>query len=161
MSSAEIVDIPNANFRAAVEAALGMTPGTPITSADMTILTSLEARNWGISDLTGLELATNLTRLNLSNESLFETFEPVQPVEEDTVSVGGGCECHFDDLRYQRSYGSSAGFGASDSGVVRESVKSDSLDGRNNFGDEMASGVRFYYLSAGDYSAAWKLLVVE
>lgn len=58
MSSAEIVDIPNANFRAAVEAALRMTPGTPITSADMAILTNLEARNAGISDLTGLELAT-------------------------------------------------------------------------------------------------------
>ncbi len=58
---------------------------------DMTILTNLEARNAGISDLTGLELATNLIRLNLSNESLFETFESVQPVDVDTVSVGGGC----------------------------------------------------------------------
>ena len=76
-SSAQIVDIPDANYRAAVEAALGMAPGTPITSADMTILTNLEARNSGISDLTGLGLATNLTRLNLSNESLFEKSESV------------------------------------------------------------------------------------
>ena len=76
-SSAQIVDIPDANYRAAVEAALGMAPGTPITSADMTILTNLEARNSGISDLTGLGLATNLTGLNLSNESLFEKSESV------------------------------------------------------------------------------------
>ena len=126
-STGQIVDIPDTNLQVAVEAAIGMDPGTPITSPDMTILTNLEARDSGVSDLTGLELATNLTRLNLSNESLFEKFEPVQPADANTVSVGGGYEFHFDDLRYQRSYGSSAGFGTTDSGILRELVKSDLL----------------------------------
>ena len=34
-------------------------------------------------------------------------------------------------------------------------------DGRNNFGEGVASGVYFYHLSAGDYSATRKMLVVK
>ncbi len=34
-------------------------------------------------------------------------------------------------------------------------------DGRNGFGEQIASGVYFYHLSAGDYSAARKMLIVK
>ena len=56
--------IPDANLRAAIEEALGKASGAPITQADMETLTILYARFSGIRDLTGLESATNLTRLS-------------------------------------------------------------------------------------------------
>ena len=62
------VDIPDPNLRAAIENALGKTSGTPIASAEMAALTRLEAKNANISDLTGLEHATNLTTLELGPE---------------------------------------------------------------------------------------------
>ena len=34
-------------------------------------------------------------------------------------------------------------------------------DGRNEFGESVASGVYFYHLSAGDYSATRKMLIVK
>ena len=68
--TAQIVDIPDPNLRAAVEKALGVTPGTPITADEMATLTHLEARNANISDLTGLEGATNLKSLRLGGNSI-------------------------------------------------------------------------------------------
>ena len=62
------VDIPDVNLRAAIEDALGVMPGTPIAPADMATLSRLKARNANISDLTGLEHAINLTRLDLADE---------------------------------------------------------------------------------------------
>ena len=59
------VSIPDANLRAAIEAALGKARGAPITVAEMETLTNLKALRAGISDLTGLEFATNLTELYL------------------------------------------------------------------------------------------------
>ena len=59
------VDIPDANLRAVIADSLGKTRGAPITRAEMEALTSLEAPNSDISDLTGLEFATGLTWLHL------------------------------------------------------------------------------------------------
>ena len=67
---AEPVNIPDPNLRAAIEKARGKAPGTPIAPSDMARLTHLEARNANISDLTGLEFATNLTFLNLGAEKV-------------------------------------------------------------------------------------------
>ena len=69
-ATAQVVDIPDPNLRAAVEKALGVTPGTPITADEMTTLTRLEAKNANISDLTGLEGATKLTRLDLGDNAI-------------------------------------------------------------------------------------------
>ncbi len=52
-------------LRAAVEEALGKAPGAVITAMDMASLTELSAWNLGVRDLTGLELATRLERLEL------------------------------------------------------------------------------------------------
>ena len=65
--SGPAVNIPDSNLRAAIETALGKAAGAPITVADMETLTSLTARDANISNLTGLEHATNLTRLALFN----------------------------------------------------------------------------------------------
>ena len=62
------VDIPDPNLRAAVETTFGKAKGNPITPSEMATLTRLEAPNANISDLTGLEFATNLTELSLGPE---------------------------------------------------------------------------------------------
>ena len=60
-----IVHIPDPNLRAAIAEALGKNPNVPITVAEMEGLGRLTAENRGIHDLTGLQFATNLSRLNL------------------------------------------------------------------------------------------------
>ena len=67
-ATAQVVDIPDANLRAAVEKALGKVSGATITTADMARLIHFEARNANISDLTGLEFAINLTELYVGAE---------------------------------------------------------------------------------------------
>ncbi len=62
--------IPDANLRAAVEAALGKTPGALITAADMERLERIEADDAGISNLTGLEAATQLERIEFRRNSI-------------------------------------------------------------------------------------------
>ncbi len=75
-----LVDIPDSNFRAAVESALSKAKEDSITPSGMAILTRLEARNANISDLTGLEFATNLTFLWLENNNITD----ISPVTELT-----------------------------------------------------------------------------
>ena len=65
-----VVAIPDANLRAAIEAALGKASGAPITEAKMKTLTHLTASNADISDLTGLEAAINLTTLALTEDDI-------------------------------------------------------------------------------------------
>ena len=65
--SAANVNIPNADLRGAINKALGANraANAAVTEAEMKTLTSLKAQYWDLSDLTGLEKATNLTTLNL------------------------------------------------------------------------------------------------
>ena len=60
------VNIPDANLRAVIADSLGKAHGAPITRSEMSALTRLEAQNANISDLTGLQFATNLTYLWLT-----------------------------------------------------------------------------------------------
>ena len=66
----KLVDIPDSNLRTAIEKALGKASGVTITTEDMKSLYELEAPNASITDLTGLEHATNLTLLTLSDNSI-------------------------------------------------------------------------------------------
>ena len=74
------VKLPDPNLRAAVETLLGKTSGAIITTADLTTLTHLHARNIDISDLTGLESATNLTYLSLNDNNISD----ISPLVENT-----------------------------------------------------------------------------
>ncbi len=65
-----LVIILDANLRAVIRDALGKSRFAPITVTDMAGLTTLDARNRNIQDLTGLEFATNLTELNLADNPL-------------------------------------------------------------------------------------------
>ena len=71
-ATAQVVNIPDANLRAAIEEALGKAAGATITANEMATLTHLDAPNANISDLTGLEHAINLTELFLSREYVQE-----------------------------------------------------------------------------------------
>ena len=63
--SSPSVDIPDANLRAVIAKSLGRGSDETITQGEMATLTRLEAPNANIRDLTGLEFATHLTRLDL------------------------------------------------------------------------------------------------
>ena len=63
-----VVDLPDPNLRAAIETTFGKAEGDSITPLEMATLTRLDARNANISDLTGLEGATNLIELFLGAE---------------------------------------------------------------------------------------------
>lgn len=62
--------LPDSNLRAVVADALNKPPEAPITSADLATMTSLEAEGSGITNLTGLELAVNLTRVHLGGNRI-------------------------------------------------------------------------------------------
>ena len=64
------VNIPDANLRDRIETALGKASGDPISAAEMATLTSLTAQDASISNLTGLETATNLTTLKLGDNAV-------------------------------------------------------------------------------------------
>ena len=66
----QVVDIPDPRLRASIERILRKGPGAPITKAEMESLTKLRVSIASISDLTGLEFATNLTSLDLSENSI-------------------------------------------------------------------------------------------
>ena len=68
----------DANLRAAVEAALGV---TGLTVDDMKRLTQLEVRSKQISDLTGLEYATHLKSLDLKDNQI-EVLAPLSFLSE-------------------------------------------------------------------------------
>ena len=61
------VFMPDPALRAAVAAALGKAPESPVGTGEIAALRALSLRGRGIADLTGLELATNLVRLDLGH----------------------------------------------------------------------------------------------
>src|SRR5262245_37227333 len=68
-SRAQQVSIPDSGLNSAIRTALAKPTG-PLAVQDMLSLTNLDASNHSISNLTGLEFATNLLSLNLQNNLL-------------------------------------------------------------------------------------------
>ena len=66
----DLVFIPDLNLRAAVEEALGKPPGALITVEDMAGLPRIVADDAGISNLTGLQAATNLERIEFRRNEI-------------------------------------------------------------------------------------------
>ena len=69
ISAAEVnlseVSIPDANLKAAIQEALNIASGDPVTESDLADLTELSARDAGIVNITGLQHAVNLEKLDL------------------------------------------------------------------------------------------------
>ena len=76
ITQAQTVNIPDANLREAINEALGKAPDARVTVDEMETLIRLEAGNKDISDLTGLETATNLEDLRL-NHNLISDLSPL------------------------------------------------------------------------------------
>ena len=94
------VEIPDPNLRAAIEVQLRVPPNTPIAPADMTTLTQLIAHAHAepglINNLTGLAHATNLTLLDLGENSVSD-FSPLADLTSlEFLIVGRNLE--FSDL---------------------------------------------------------------
>ena len=66
----EGVTIPDSNLQAAIRTALGVAAGVRIGPSELATLTHLDASGTTIGNLTGLELATNLTTLYLVHNSV-------------------------------------------------------------------------------------------
>ena len=65
-----VVRIPDPNLRATIAEELGKSPNAPITVEEMERLRNLEARNRDIHNLTGLQFASSLGRLNLRDNQV-------------------------------------------------------------------------------------------
>ena len=68
--SAQVVNIPDANLRKAINEALDKAPNARITANEMATLRELHAGSMDIRNLTGLEAAVNLVDLNLHNNAI-------------------------------------------------------------------------------------------
>lgn len=82
-------EIPDRNLRTAIRSALGMPPGARIRRADVAALTKLGARNASITDLTGLEWATNLKTLLLPNNSISDLSPLKGLIHLSWIDLGG------------------------------------------------------------------------
>ena len=87
-ATAQIVNIPDLNLRAAVETALGKVSGATITTDEMATLTRLDASDAGIHDLNGLEAAINLTELQLGNNSIADISALGSLTQLTTLNLG-------------------------------------------------------------------------
>ena len=87
----EAVYIPDINLRAVIEEALGKAPGALITAEDMATLVTLHrmADSKGISDLTGLESATNMQNLWLKHNKNISELSPIAGLHDlRTLDIG-------------------------------------------------------------------------
>ena len=66
----DLVSIPDPNLRPVIERLLGKAPGALITGADMARLERIVADEAGISNLTGLEAATQLERIEFRHNTI-------------------------------------------------------------------------------------------
>ena len=74
------IEIVDPNLRKAVESALGKESGDLITKAEMETLTSLDANNLGISDLSGIEYAINFKNLQ-ARSNLISDLSPLSKLD--------------------------------------------------------------------------------
>ena len=88
VKSAAEVHIPDPNLRAAIATALQVSPNAAIRVADVAKLTKLVARKASITDLTGLESATNLTSLILTQNSISDLSPLAGLIDLNWLDIG-------------------------------------------------------------------------
>lgn len=87
-SQKQVVNMPDATLRAVVNANLGHGAMDAINVGQLQQLTSLNASNLGIKDLTGLQYATNLQTLDVSNNQI-ASFTPVAGLTSTAINETG------------------------------------------------------------------------
>ena len=91
LAAAQTVDIPDPTLRDYIEGVLGKAAGIPITVTEMAALTSIniQERERGVSDLTGLDHAINLTELYIYDNSISD-ISPIAGLTNLTeLGIGG------------------------------------------------------------------------
>lgn len=83
------VSIPDANLRAAINAALGRGALDTLERGELAQLTMLTANNVSIDDLSGLEWAVNLTTLDVRNNNITSTAPVDGLVQLTTLLIDG------------------------------------------------------------------------
>ena len=83
------VYMPDPNLRAAIAEALGKTPNVPITVEDMATLDRIFPEEKGISDLTGLEFATNLEWLKIQGNQISDLSPLKRLTKLDLLDISG------------------------------------------------------------------------
>ena len=85
------VYIPDPNLRAIIEENLGKTPNTPITVEEMATMhrNRIFAEDKGISDLTGLEFATNLEWLKIEGNQISDLSPLAGLTKLDLLDISG------------------------------------------------------------------------
>ncbi len=92
IATAQTVDIPDPTLRNYIERVLGKAAGDPITVTEMATLTSIaiQEQEKGVSDLTGLDHAINLTELHLYDSHSISDISPVAGLTNLTsLGLGG------------------------------------------------------------------------
>ncbi len=87
IANAQEVSIPDPNLASAVRNAIDLPQETPITQQLMLQLTALNGSNLEITDLTGLEHATNLRNLNLNNNQISDLTPLAGLTELESLSL--------------------------------------------------------------------------
>ena len=88
-ATAQLVEIPDTNLRQALRETLELPANLPITQQEMLKLIDLAAPRSQIADLTGLEYATNLTRLSLWGNSISDLTPLAKLTELRRVDLAG------------------------------------------------------------------------
>ena len=83
------VSIPDANLRAVVEELLGKASGAPITTDEMARVTRVIADESGISDLTGLEHAIRLERIEFRHNSISDLSALAELTQLNNIKLRG------------------------------------------------------------------------
>lgn len=83
----QVVSVPDNALRGALNNALGQGALDAVTVGQIQQLTTLNASGLGISDLTGLQVATRLTYLDLSNNNI-SSFDPVASLTATIIETG-------------------------------------------------------------------------
>ncbi len=88
-TSAQVVNIPDLNLRAALAEHLGKEEGAQITRAEMATLTEFRADGREIRLLTGLEAAVNLVRIELRHNAISSLAPMANLVALDNIKLRG------------------------------------------------------------------------
>ena len=91
-AAAQVVEIPDPNLREAIQQALELPAGTPITRQDMEKLEYLDnekTEKMGITDLTGLEYATNLNAIPLNQNEITDLTPLSNLIQLESLAAWG------------------------------------------------------------------------
>ena len=97
---AQVVEIPDSNLEKAIREELELPDEIPLTQREMLRLTNLEAAEKGITDLTGLEYATNIKSLRLHHNPIVAISPLVHLTKLEGVHLWG---CQIVDLSSLRN----------------------------------------------------------